>query len=435
AMARLPVHPRLARLLIEGRHLGQSERVALAAALLSERDPFPRSLDRPPAAGPRHSTTSDVLDRVEALEEYERSGRISTLLGSLNRSAARWVLHARDQLLRSTQHRHSATPPLRHSPSEDEGVLRALLAAFPDRVARRREAGSRRGVMVGGRGVRLAACSGVDAEFFLCIDVDAGQKETLVRQASAIERDWLPAEQINSAVEVAFDADAERVSAKRRVYFADLVIEETDAPLPDGEEATSVLAAAAAAHLERVLPPDDSPAGLYRTRVRCLRQWMPELQLPSLDKAELRELLTWLCHRCRSFADLRKADWLQAFQDRMNHVQRQAVEREAPERLTVPSGSRIALRYELGRPPVLAVRIQEVFGLTDTPRIAGGRVPVLLHLLGPNYRPQQVTDDLRSFWTNTYPQVRKDLRARYPKHAWPEDPWTAAPQSRPRRRS
>jgi ATP-dependent helicase HrpB len=114
--------------------------------------------------------------------------------------------------------------------------------------------------------------------------------------------------------------------------------------------------------------------------------------------------------------------------------QRQAVEREAPERLTVPSGSRVALRYEEGRPPVLAVRIQEVFGLRDTPRIAGGRVRVLLHLLAPNYRPQQVTDDLASFWANTYPLVRKELRARYPKHAWPEDPWTATPERRPRRK-
>jgi ATP-dependent helicase HrpB len=96
--------------------------------------------------------------------------------------------------------------------------------------------------------------------------------------------------------------------------------------------------------------------------------------------------------------------------------------------------SHIALRYELGRPPVLAVRIQELFALMETPRIAGGRVPVLLHLLGPNYRPQQVTDDLRSFWTNTYPQVRKDLRAHYPKHAWPEDPLSAEPESRPRRK-
>ncbi|HEY7426379.1 MAG TPA: DEAD/DEAH box helicase, partial [Gemmataceae bacterium] len=174
AMARLPAHPRLARLLIEGRHLGLPERVALAAALLSERDPFPRPLDRPATAGPRHATTSDVLDRVEALEEYERSSRISSALGALSRSAARFVLHARDQLLRATKRGEG-----RQAKGEkDEVLLRALLAAFPDRVARRREAGGRRGVMVGGRGVRLAPCSGVDAEFFLCIDVDAGQKET-----------------------------------------------------------------------------------------------------------------------------------------------------------------------------------------------------------------------------------------------------------------
>ncbi|HTU90048.1 MAG TPA: DEAD/DEAH box helicase, partial [Gemmataceae bacterium] len=187
AMARLPVHPRLARLLIEGQRLGDAKRVALAAALLSERDPFARSFDEP-ATAPRHATSSDVLDRIEALEEFERSGRTATPHGSLHRAAAHFVLRTRDQLLRSMRHRHSATPPLRHSatpplrqpPSADEIVLRALLAAFPDRVARRREAGSRRGVMVGGRGVRLAPSSGVlDAEFFLCIDVDAGQKESL----------------------------------------------------------------------------------------------------------------------------------------------------------------------------------------------------------------------------------------------------------------
>ncbi len=438
-MARLPVHPRLARLLIEGQHLGDAKRVALAAALLAERDPFARSLDQPTAAVPRHTTSSDVLDRIEALEEFERSGRTATPRGTLHRTAAHFVLRARDQLLRSLRprrHRHSATPPLRQQPSPDEIVLRSLLAAFPDRVARRREAGSRRGVMVGGRGVRLAPSSAVlDSEFFLCIDVDAGQKESLVRQASAIERDSLPAEQVTSSVEVDFDAETERVAAKRRVRFVDLLIEETDAPLPDSEETARVLAAAAAEHLERVLPPEDSPAGMYRTRVRCLSEWMSELQLPSLDDTEIRELLTWLCHSRRSFTELRKADWLQAFQGRLNHTQRQAVEREAPERLQVPSGSRITLRYELGRPPILAVRIQELFGWTQTPRIAGGRVPVLLHLLAPNYRPQQVTDDLASFWSNTYPQVRKELRARYPKHAWPEDPWTATAESRPRRRS
>jgi ATP-dependent helicase HrpB len=290
-------------------------------------------------------------------------------------------------------------------------------------------------VMVGGRGIRLGPSSGVlDVEFFLCIDVDAGQKETLVRQASAIQRDWLPTEQITTSVDVEFDAATERVTARRRVRFADLVLEESDAAAPSGEETARVLATAAVENLERILPPDDSPAGLYRTRLRCLAGWMPELGLPPLDDAGLREVVSELCHGCRSFADLRKADWLSALQNRLSHVQRQVVEREAPERLEVPSGSRIALHYEVGRPPVLAVRIQEVFGLVETPRLAGGRVLVLMHLLAPNHRPQQVTEDLASFWTNTYPQIRKELRARYPKHAWPEDPWNAVPERRPRSR-
>ena len=382
--------------------------------------------------GGRPATRSDVLDRVEALEEFERDGRTTSPLGALNRGAARFVLHARDQLSRllrqERRHAAEAAPP-------DGGLLRALLAAFPDRVARRREPGGRRGVMVGGRGAQLAPSSGVrEPELFLCIDVDAGQAEALVRQASAVQRDWLPPERIATATQVFFDAQAERVSARRRVRYEDLVLEQSQAALPDGGEVAQALAAAAAERLERVLPPEGSAAALYLTRLRCLREWLPELGLPPCDEADLRDLLPWLCHGRRSFAELREGPWLEALQGRLTHAQRQAVEREAPERLTVPSGSRLALRYEVGRPPVLAVRIQEVFGLADTPRVAAGRVRVLLHLLAPNYRPQQVTDDLVSFWANTYPLVRKELRARYPKHAWPEDPRNAAAESRPRPR-
>jgi ATP-dependent helicase HrpB len=161
---------------------------------------------------------------------------------------------------------------------------------------------------------------------------------------------------------------------------------------------------------------------------------MPELDLPALDDDQWKSWLPEICAGHRSFAELRSVDLATWTLHRLSHRQRQAIDREAPERLPVPSGNKIALHYEFGRPPILAVRIQELFGLTDTPRIAGGRVGVLLHLLAPNHRPQQVTDDLRSFWTNTYPVVRKELRARYPKHAWPEDPWTATAERRPRRR-
>jgi ATP-dependent helicase HrpB len=415
-----PIHPRLSRFLF-----GASDcprRAALAAALLSERDPFSRTVDGPGPEPVRTRTQSDILDRVEALEAFERHGRSETPWGMINRGAARYLFQVRDHLLRLL-----GSNPRSADESTDAAFLRALFLAYPDRLARRREPGSRRGVMVGGRGVRLAPSSGVvDSELFLCIDVDGRGTEALVRQASSVQRDWLPGEQLRAAIEVSFDPDAERVIARRRLLFEELVIEETPAALPEDAQVASVLAEAATSHLDRVLPLSDSPAGLYLTRLRCLMDWMPELDLPALGESRLREHVTTLCHRYRSFADLRKADWVGAIQGLLTHAQRQAVEREAPERLTVPSGSRIALHYELGRPPVLAVRIQEVFGLRDTPRVAAGRVRVLLHLLAPNYRPQQVTDDLASFWANTYPQVRKELRARYPKHAWPEDPLAAA---------
>jgi ATP-dependent helicase HrpB len=430
-LARLPVHPRLGRLLVEGQRLGHPRRVALAAALLSERDPFGRSLDEGSRTAGIAVTTSDVLDRVEALEDYERLGRQAAQLGTLNRGGARFVLHARDQLLRLSSDRESPTSgPV---PDAAEAVPRALLAAFPDRLARRREPGSRCGVMVGGRGVRLLACSGVtEAELFLCIDVDAGPTEALVRQASAIRREWLARGLLQASINVFFDPVSERVSARRRLAYEDLVVEESTAALPGDEGVARVLAAAAAEHLDRVLPPEDSPAGCYLTRIRCVARWMPEAHLPPLETADVQSLLPQLCHGRRSFADLRTGPWLETLQGQLTHAQRQLVEREAPDRIVVPSGSRIALRYEVGRPPLLAVRIQEVFGLRDSPRVAGGRVRVLLHLLAPNGRPQQVTDDLASFWTNTYPTVRKELRARYPRHAWPEDPWTAVPESRPR---
>jgi ATP-dependent helicase HrpB len=469
-LGRLPVHPRLGRLLIEGQRLGQPERAALAAALLSERDPFSRSLsplsplgdrgrgegevrragpNRP--AGERSPTWSDLLDRLEALEEYENHRQTSSSIGTLNRGSVRFVLHARNQVLRLLRQESAVrgqelkagspltvpgNPQSAHgNPQSDEAVLRALLAAFPDRLARRREPRSRRGVLVGGRGVRLAPSSGVlEPELFLCIDVDSTGPEVLVRQASAIRRDWLPPEQVTVAIDLVFDPTAERVSARRRVRYLDLVLEESAAALSDDAQVAQVLEAAAAEQPERVLPPADSPARRWITRVQCLRQWMPELELPDWNDSELCRLLPELCPGCRSFAELRHADWQAVLQRRLTPKQFQAVEREAPERLTVPSGSRLALVYEPAKPPLLAVRIQEVFGLAETPRIAAGRVPVLLHLLAPNQRPQQVTDDLASFWANTYPQVRKELRVRYPKHAWPEDPLAASPERQPARK-
>ena len=436
-LARLPVHPRLGRLLIEGRELGCLPAAALAGALLSERDPFLRARS-PRERASRHRSDSDVFDRVRALDEFAHSVRTESEVGTLNTPAARFALRASEDLERLVA-RGSDAHQLEAHASEPE-FLRALLAAYADRVVRRRDNDPERGVLVGGRGVKLAEESAVyDGELYLAVDIDAGRAgeraEALVRQASRIEREWLAAELVTSSTDMAFDSASKRVVAWKRTRYLDLVLDEAPFAPPADEEAARVLAAAAATDLERALALRDEPNASFLARVRFLRRTMPELGLPALDEAELVLQLPELCLGSRSFADLERIDLVQRLTARWTHAQRQALAREAPEHISVPTGSAIRLAYEEGRAPVLAVRIQEIFGMAETPRIAGGRVKLVLHLLAPNYRPQQVTDDLASFWKNAYFEVRKDLRTRYPKHSWPEDPLTAPPQRKGGRRS
>jgi ATP-dependent RNA helicase HrpB len=430
-IATLPAHPRIGRLLIEGERLGVLTEMALAAALLSERDPFIRS---PHLPGQRRGATvrsrSDVLDRVQALLQFENSGATFSDVGEVNRSAAMHILRTREQLMRLMENRGGGP-----AADSEEAFLRSLLAAYPDRLARRREAGSRRGLMVGGRGVRLADELALgDEELYLCVDVDGASSEALVRQASAVDRSWLPPERIVTEMLLEFDDSSGKVIARRRVVFDGLVLEESPASIPANGDAVLVLCDAAATRLGQAFPSAESEAGSFRVRVQCLAVWMPDLKLPHLNDDQLRQLLPQVAVGRRSLAELRAAPWLHAMKGLFTWQQLQVIDREAPERIEVPSGSRIAVQYELGRPPILAVRIQEIFGLLETPRIAGGRVPVLMHLLAPNMRVTQVTEDLTSFWANTYALVRKDLRARYPKHAWPEDPYTATAEHRPKRK-
>jgi len=439
-MASLPVSPRLGRLLIEGQRQGCADHAALGAAMLSERSPFDGTGSQAARGRSRVASASDLLDRIAALEQFELTGRTDSPWGRIQSGTARFVLRARDQLLRELRSSHRRQPSDRREQppfdaAGDEGAatsetafLRALLAAFPDRLARRREPGSPRGVMVGGCGVRLAEESAViEGPLFLCLEVDQGRAESLVRCASVVHRHWLPKRHLAVRDEVFFDDANERVSARRRVYWEDLLLEESSAGELDTEETTRILAEAARQAWPRIAARLDASVLDFVTRARCLKAWVPELELPDLDDNRLQQLLPLLCRGRRSFAELQQAPWLAAVRDCFEYEQLRAIQRETPEQLTVPSGRPVALRYELGRPPVLAVRIQELFGLAETPRIARGRVRVLLHLLAPNMRPQQVTDDLRSFWDNVYPIVRKELRGRYPKHAWPEDPWTAKP--------
>jgi ATP-dependent helicase HrpB len=361
------------------------------------------------------------VDRVVALQAFHAGTPIPDPVLELHPGGARNVLRAAEQLYHLADFEMA---PRAERP--DVALMQALLAAFPDRLARLRSGAQDRALLVGGRGVRLDAASRVRGEpLFLAIDVNDAGGEVRARIASAVERSWLAAELLDPREELFFNPTRGQVEARLRTYWADLLIEETPIAISDAAAAAELLAREARGQLDRYVPAADTIAGSFVARVRWLAIARSELELPPLGNAELESLLNDLCQGLRSLDELRAADWLPVLQARVGYGKLAEIDRLAPPELALPSGNRHALAYEAGKPPVLAVRIQELFGLAETPRINGGRTPVLLHLLGPNYRPQQVTDDLASFWKNTYPDVKKELRRRYPKHAWPDDPLVA----------
>lgn len=432
-MADLPIAPRLARMLVEAENFDAVHDIALVAAMISERDPFLRQdrgrSNRPPTRSALR-WNCDVSQRYFALRDFLENGRQSSECGQIHRGAASTIQRVAKQLSRDFS---TSNTELRLEAADqiEEVIRRCLLAGFPDRLARRRKAGDVKGRMVGGRGVRLVGSSGVtESEFFLCVDVDAGKTEANVRMASAVDLSWIAASRIQTVEEQFFNPTKKQVEARRRSYFADLLLAEAPMAISDEPQCKRLLLQEAKRNLASILPDVKSSFSHYALRMKCLRTWAPELDLPVCDEAMLLEIAGQLCHQRRSFAELRAAPWLDWLKAKLTAEQQQLIEKECPERIKVPSGSRIKIDYADGKPPVLAVRIQEVFSWKQTPRIAMGRIPILLHLLAPNMRAQQVTDDLASFWETTYAVVRKELRRRYPKHSWPEDPLLAQPEKK-----
>ena len=473
----LSVHPRLGRMLVEAERRGCRAAGGLLAALASERDICleQRALSGQAAshwpAGP-----SDLLLRMELFENAARRGfdpQGCRSLG-LDPRGVRAVERAHRQLARVVGADAAGGKTRRHSresgnpvvpraplldarlrghdepdgspagssdswsdPGEADTMLRCILAGFPDRVVRRRAPGSSRGVMVGGTGVVLSDSSVVrDAELFVAVEVDAGAQrqvaEARVRLASAVQPEWLR-EMFRSALheqrELVFDADRERVVERTRTLYHDLTLSEMVRTDVDPLLAGDILAEAARRDPARAATVGESERNLLE-RIRFLARWMPELEFPAETDALLADAVAALCAGRRSFAEVQRAELLPVVRGMLASRQLRALDREAPSRYPLPSGRQATVHYERDKPPAVGARIQELFGLTATPRLAAGRVALVFQLLAPNQRPVQITDDLESFWRNTYPEVRKQLRARYPKHDWPEDPFTATPTSR-----
>jgi len=380
ALQRLPLHPRLGRILIEA---GGAHEAAVACAVLSERHFLP----------PRQETTScDLLMAID----------VSGSLPFHVRRVAEDVERLASAILAGGRHRHVTEPELR----------RALLAGYPDRVGRRRAPGSPRVLMASGHGAMVAPESGVrDGEFLVALDVMAGRRGTVnearIRLASRVERDWLP----STCTEHThwFDSGTGEVHAT--------LVERYEA-VPLRERTTEIDPSNAANLLSRAYLDRGPNKGDRRLLRRLAFAGRP---------VDLESLVRKACQGVRRLADVHlerhlPATWIAD------------LERLAPDRLAVPSGRGVRLEYRDDGTVLASVKLQELFGLAETPHVGPRREPVVFELLAPNGRPVQVTRDLRSFWERGYPDVRRELRGRYPKHPWPEDPWTALPTASTSRR-
>jgi ATP-dependent helicase HrpB len=317
------------------------------------------------------------------------------------------------------------------------GVLVAL--AYPDRVAQRRPGKRPRFVLRNGRGAELAGAQSLSEDpYIVATELDDQSPESRIFLATRIGLDEIRetfADQITHDDVVEFDEASASVVARRRERLGAIILREVSLTKVDPETVRHTLIDALRARGVAALPWSDAARRL-RERMAFVaqhdRRW-PDVSDAALE-TRLEEWLGPSLDGIRRLSEFDRIDLATALARLLDWRQRRSLDELAPTHIEVPSGSRIAVDYSDPRAPVLAVRIQEVFGLVESPRIAQGRVPVTMHLLSPAGRPMQVTQDLAGFWRTSYFDVRKDLRGRYPKHDWPEDPLTAIPTRRAKKR-
>jgi ATP-dependent helicase HrpB len=390
-MARYPLHPRLARLIVESRRRGVAEDGCTVAALLSAGERLPTRA--------AHASRSDLLALLEAPWEPRT-----------------------EQVVR--QVRRAVNPPKQARGASirdhEDALLISVLAAFPDRVARRRQISDLQ--MASGGPAQLAPSSTVtQAQFLVAVEAEdrRDQKGPLVRLASAIEPEWLLdlfPEQVSEAASVEWNRSAERVESVSALTFGQIAIEQTRRE-PDAVAAGELLAEKAVeAGLARFVDMEELEGFFERARFAA-----PYMEMPPVGMDAANQVLRALASEQKSFKALEEV----ARRELLRTLQRQlprGLDAVAPESVKLPGGRQVRVHYEPGQPPWVASRLQDFFGMRDTPHIAGGKVALVVRLLAPNQRPVQMTSDLAGFWERLYPQVRKELSRRYPKHKWPERP-------------
>ena len=424
-------HPRLAAAALRADKTLRSLACELIA-LIEARNPLRGEAGR----------SDDFRQRHAALLAYRRDGARGArardadpaALATIDQAAAGWRRRLGVDETSHGRHHPHPNPPL-----EGEGLTTigdVLAHAFPDRVARQDANNPRRYSLSNGRGASLHQNTLLYGEpWLIALDLRFEERDSLILAAAPFDSDLLERDFAARFVRervVRWNRDTRAVEAFEEQRFAALVLERRSVPARPEDALPALLGAVREAGLDS-LPWSDHARAL-RARVAFLRETCPELELPDLsDSTLLASLDEWLAPALagKTRLDSLSAKSLgEALATRLDYAQRRALDENAPEALHVPSGNERTLHYEPGKSPVLAVKLQELFGLADTPRIAKGRVGVTLHLLSPAQRPIQVTQDLRGFWERTYPEVKKELKGRYPRHPWPDDPWTAAPTAR-----
>jgi ATP-dependent helicase HrpB len=416
AMQEFPAHPRLAHMLLKARELGAAPLAAELAALLSDRDLLRAG------GGPRDS---DVRTRLEAL----RKGSASIDRGALER-----VRRSRQQFERQLG---EVSKP---NHDVDAGVLLGM--AYPDRIGRRRPGGEARYALSNGRGAVFAGAESVAREeFIVAVDLDDREREARIQLAAPLSKDDLLeffAPQLRRADELVWDERTEAVVARRVIRLDELVVEEkplTD--VPRDASAAAMLQGIRSMGLD-VLPWDDEVRN-FVARSEFARQLERKdvAGWPDLSREALARDLSWLepfLDGATRRSQLGRVLLLDALKAHLGYERQRQLDELAPTHIPLPTGTRTRIDYLDDNAPIASMRMQEVFGLAATPRIGGGLVPVTFQLLSPGQRPLQVTKDLASFWKNAYLEVRKDMRGRYPRHYWPENPLEAEPTRRPKPR-
>ena len=426
-MAELPLHPRLAHMLLKAGALHLTTLACNVAALLGERDIL---------RGPSGWRNADLRLRLDVLHGQHDHGAGATVDRGACQRVKRMADLWRQQLARSTAPRRSE----KRDRLDDVGLLLAL--AYPDRIAQRQNGPDARYLLANGRGALFASPDPLGSEDYLVIaDLDGGQQWARIDLAAPVslaELERLYEKEIVITETVAWDDKAQRARATRQRRLGSLVLWEEALSKPNpalistallqGVRQTGIAVLAWTPELIQ-----------WRARVQLLRQIEGvDSTWPNLsDDALLHRLEVWLGPYLDGVTTLDRVlrmDLTTPLHALLTWEQQQKLDRLTPTHLTVPSGSSVRLDYETADVPVLAVRLQEMFGCKEPPRVANGKVPVMLHLLSPARRPVQVTKDLASFWANTYQDVKKELRGRYPKHSWPDNPLTALPTAKARRR-